>query len=242
MEVPKHTEVFVDRITRKELKTDKFALEVGQTVTFFEEHRQDIVRYGGIALAAVVLIGGYLLYSGRQHSKRQEALFRAIQIQESPVGPPTPGQNRNFPTQEVKDQVALKAFGDLAVSYPGTAEGEIAQYYIGAIEADQGKLTEAEKSFKEVADKADEKYASLAKLSLAQIYFGDGREQQGEAILRGLMDHPTAFVSKEQAAITLARFLAPKKPAEAKKLLEPLRSMPGAIGQTALMAYSELPQ
>lgn len=232
----------MDRITRKELKTDKFALEVGQTVTFFEEHRQDIIRYGGIALAVVVLVGGYLLYSGRQHAKRQEALFRAIQIQESPVGPPTPGANRNFPTQEVKDQVALKAFGDLAAQYPGTQEGEIAQYYVGAIEADQGKLAEAEKSFKEVADKADANYASLAKLSLSQIYFADGRDQQGEAVLRGLMDHPTAFVSKEQAQLTLAKFIAPKKPAEAKKLLEPLRSMPGAIGTAALQAYSELPQ
>ena len=38
------------------------------------------------------------------------------------------------------------------------------------------------------------------------------------------MDHPTIFVSKEQAAITLARFLARKKPAEARKLLDPLRN------------------
>ena len=42
----------MSRITRKELKTDKFALEIGHTVTFFEEHRQEIIRYGGVALAA----------------------------------------------------------------------------------------------------------------------------------------------------------------------------------------------
>ena len=232
----------MDRISRKELKADNFALEVGQTVTFVEEHRQDIFRYGGIALAVIVLVGGYMMYSGRQHSKRQEALFRAIQVQESPVGPPTPGANRNFPTQEVKDQVALKAFGDLAATYPGTQEGEIARYYIGAIQADEGKLAEAEKTFKEVADKADAKYASLAKLSLAQIYFADGRDQQGRAVLQDLMDHPTPFVSKEQAQLTLARFVAPKNPAEAKKLLDPLRGMPGAIGTAALTTYSELPQ
>jgi hypothetical protein len=232
----------VDRITRKELKTDSFALEVGQTVTYFEQHKQDLIRYGGIALAVAVLISGYLIYSGRQHSKRQEALFRAIQVQESPVGPPVPGANRNFPTQEVKDEVALKAFADVATTYPGSAEGEISQYYIGAIKADEGKLAEAEKSFKEVADNADERYGSLAKLSLAQIYFADGRDQQGETVLRGLIDRPTPFVSKEQATITLARFLAAKKPAEAKKLLEPLRAIPGAIGQAALTTYAELPQ
>jgi predicted negative regulator of RcsB-dependent stress response len=232
----------VARITRKELKTDKFALEVEQTVTFFEEHRQDIIRYGGIALAIVVLVIGYSLYSSRQHAKRQDALFRAIQIQEAPVGPPQPGVNRNFPTQEVKDQTALAAFTTLQATYPGTTEGEIAEYYVGAIKADQGKLADAEKNFKNVADKADDKYASLAKLSLAQIYFGDGRDSQGEAMLRDLMAHPTPFVSKEQAAIILARYLTPKNPAEARKLLDPLRSQPGAVGQAAITAYAELPQ
>ncbi len=229
------------RITRRELKTDKFALEVEHTVTFFEEHQKEIVRYGAVALAAVVLIIGYVIYSGRQHSKRQEVLFRAIQIQEAPVGPPTPGQNRAFPTQDVKDQTALKAFADVQALYPGTTEGEIAVYYLGAIKADQGKLAEAEKDFKEVADKADDKYASLAKLSLAAIYFGDGRTDQGESVLRDLIAHPTAFVSKEQATITLARYLTPKKPAEARKLLDPLRTVQGAIGQAAISAYAELP-
>jgi predicted negative regulator of RcsB-dependent stress response len=232
----------VARITRKELKTDKFALEVEHTVTFFEEHQKELVRYGALALAVIVLIIGYSLYSRRQHSKREEALYRAIQIQEAPVGQPTPGVNRNFPTQEIKDQTALKAFGDVQAAYAGTAEGEIATYYLGAIKADQGKLAEAEKDFKEVADKADKNYASLAKMSLAQVYFGDGRSDQGEAILRDLMAHPTPFVSSEQAAITLARYIAPKKPAEAKKLLDPLRSVPGAIGQAAITAYAELPQ
>ena len=230
------------RITRKELKTDKFAVEVEHTVTFVEEHQKLIIRYGALALVLIVLIVGYSLYSSRQHSKRQEVLARAIQVQEAPVGPPTPGQvARSFPTQEMKEQAAIQAFSEVRTLFPGTTEGEIAVYYLGAIAADQGKLAEGEKYFKEVADKADEKYASLAKLSLASIYFADGRSDQGESVLRDLMAHPTAFVSKEQAAITLAHYLAPKKPAEAKKLLEPLRSMPGAIGQAAITAYAEVP-
>src|SRR5215472_6158205 len=119
MEISNPTEVFVARITRKELKTDKFALEVEHTVTFFEEHQQQIVRYGGIAVAVAVLIAGYTLYARHQHSKREEALYKAIQVQEAPVGPPAPGNNMNFPTQEAKDQIAVKAFSDLRNQYPG---------------------------------------------------------------------------------------------------------------------------
>ena len=64
------------RITRKELKTDKFALDVGLTVTFFEDHRKEITRYGAVALVVVLLIIGYSIYSRRQHGVRQDALAR----------------------------------------------------------------------------------------------------------------------------------------------------------------------
>jgi len=231
----------VARITRKELKSDKFALEVEHTVTFFEEHQQEIVKYGAIALGVIVLIIGYTIYSRHQHSVRQEALARAIQVQEAPVGPPSPGQNINFPTQDAKEQAALQAFTDVQSKYGSSSEGEIATYYLGSIKADQGKLPEAERAFKEAADKGDAKYASLAKLALAQIYFADGRDSQGESMLRDLMAHPTIFVSKDQAAITLARYLILKKPAEARKLLEPLRAQVGPVGQVALTLYGELP-
>jgi predicted negative regulator of RcsB-dependent stress response len=185
---------------------------------------------------------GYFWYSGRQHSKRQEALYRAIQIQEMSVGPIQPGAvQQTFPTQEVKDETALRAFTEVQTSYPRTAEGEIASYYIACIKADQGKLAEAEKVYKEVADRADERYASLAKVALSQIYFADGRNDQGESVLRGLIDRPTSFVSKEQATILLARQIATRKPAEARKLLDPLRTVPGAIGSAAITTYAELP-
>lgn len=230
------------RITRKELKTDKFALEVGQTVSFFEEHRQEIVRYGAIGLGVVALIAAFMVYSRHQHSAREEALSRAIQLQAAPVGSPSPTGGISFPTQDAKDQATTQAFSSLAAQYSGSTEGEIAQYYLGAIQADQGKLANAEKSFLEVSQKGDDKYASLAKLSLAQIYFSDGRDAEGEKVLRDLMAHPTMFVSKDQAAITLARFLMTKKPAEARKLLDPIKTQNNEAGQIALTLYGQIPQ
>jgi predicted negative regulator of RcsB-dependent stress response len=229
----------VSRITRKELKSDKFALEVEHSITFFEEHKQQISRYGTIALAVVVLVVGYNIYSRREHSSREQALAQAIRVQEAPVGPPGNGALA-FPTQELKDQEAIRVFTDLQSKYSGSAEGQVAEYYLGAVKADQGKLAEAEKLFADVAEHGDARYSSLAKFSLAQIYFGDGRDVQGEKTLRELIDHPTDFVSKEQATISLARFIAAKKPAEARKLLEPLRNQQGAVSQVALGLIGEL--
>jgi len=231
----------VARITRKELKSDKFALEVEHTVTFFEEHREVFFRYGWIALAVGVLVLGYSFYARRQHATREAALYKAFQVVEAPVAA-APGGGLSFPTQELKDQEAVKQFTALASKFGGSAEGEIAEYYLGSILADQGKLADAEKRFKSVAQSGDQKYASLARLALAEIYFGDGRADQGEKTLRDLIAHPTLFVSADQATIALARQFAPKDPAEARKLLEPLLSKTGATGQTAVSLNAEIPQ
>ena len=228
------------RITRKELKTDKFALEIGHTVTLFEEHRKEIIRYGSAGLVVLLVVVGILVYSSRQHAARQQALAKAIDIEQSPVGAAAAGQP-GFPTQDAKDQAALKAFTDLKNQYGSSAEGEIAEYYLGAIKSDQGKLLDAEKGFAEVADHGDARYSSLAKLSLAQVYFAEGHADKGEALLRELIKNPTVFVSKDQATMALARLIGPKRPAEARKLLDPLRNTPGIVGQLALQLEGELP-
>ena len=135
------------RITRKELKSDKFALEVEHGLTFFEEHRDEIVRYGAIALVVVALLIGFRYYRAHQLSLRQVALGRAIRVQETAVGPVVQGGSPTFPTQQVKDEAALKAFSELKSKYSGSDEAEIAEYYLGSIRADQGNMAEAEKSF-----------------------------------------------------------------------------------------------
>jgi len=232
----------VSRITRKELKTDNFAVEVGHTVTFIEEHRDKIIRYGGIALAVLAMIIIYSVYSGHEHKEAEAALTHAIEVQEAPVGASGSG-GLAFPTQEAKDAEAIRAFTDVKVKYSGRPEGQIASYYLASILADQGKMAEAEKSFQDVAAHADANYASLAKLALSQIYFANGRNAEGEAMLRDLIAHPTALISSNQATVTLARhYIATKNNAEARKLLEPLRTSADGISQLVVGMLGELQQ
>ena len=232
------------RITRKELKTDKFALEVEQTVDFFEEHRNEVLRYGGIAVVVVLLIVGFFIYRSRQSGAREQALGTAILTQEAPVAAtPPPGAALSFPTQEEKDKAALKAFADVATRYSGSTEGLIAQNYLGSIAADQGRLADAEKQYKAVADSGNQDLASLAKLSLADIYLVQGKNKDSEALLRDLLAHPTTLVSKEQVSFKLARQIAKTNPAEARKLVDPLRtSSDSTVSQEAISLSAELAQ
>ena len=228
------------RITRKELKTDKFALEVEHTVDFFEEHRKELVRYGAVALVLILVGVAVYYYRSQQHDARQAALAKAILVQEATIGQAPPG-NLSFPTQQEKDAAATKAFTELSAKYPGSDEGDIAEYYLGCIAADQGNLAEAVKHYQKVADSGSKQYGSLAKFSLAQIEIMEGKTDQGEKLLRWLIDNPSVFVSKDQATLALAKAIAPTRPNEAMKLLDPLRtSSDSGVSQTAITTYAEL--
>ena len=230
------------RITRKELKRDKFALEVEHTFDFFEEHRKETLRYGALALVVLLIATSVYFYRSRMKAQRGQALTATLQVLEAPVGPATPGVV-SFPTGAARDEAATRKLTEVAAKYPGTDEGVIAQYTLASMAADAGRLAEAEKLLKDAIATGNKIYGSLAKVSLAQIYFASGRTAQGEELLRGLIEKPTVLVSRDEATIALARGLASTKPAEARKLLDPLRtSTNSAASQVAVQLYSEIPQ
>jgi predicted negative regulator of RcsB-dependent stress response len=233
----------VARITRKELKTDKFALEVEHTVDFFEAHRREMIRYGAAAVVIVLIATAVYFWRQQAHSTRQEALGQALQVLEAPVGQGPNAAGLSYATAEARQKDADKRFQELASKYSGSDEGLIARYTLASMAADGGRVAEAEKGFKDVSEGGDKNYGSLAKMSLAQIYFASGRAAQGEELLRGLIDHPTILVSQEEATIALARGIGKTKPAEARKLLDPLRaSRNSAISQAAVSLYTEIGQ
>jgi predicted negative regulator of RcsB-dependent stress response len=232
----------VDRLTRKELKTDKFALEVGHSVEYVSEHRQQFVRYGAIAGAVIALalvVYGFVSY---RTGVREDALRAALKVQEAPVGPSSADpETQTFATPEAKDAAVRKALNDVANNYSGSKQAAVAKYYLGTMEASKGDLATAEKDLRDAIANGGNDYASLAKLSLASILQAQGKAAEGEQMLRSLVDSPTTFVSKEQATIVLARYIAPSKPAEARKMLEGLRTERSAISRAALTALSEIP-
>ena len=233
----------MDRVTRKELRSDHFVLEVEHGVDYVGHHRAQFIRWGAIALGAVILIAGTFWYRSYQHGVREEALGAALQIQNANVGPQQNEFTLAYPTQTAKDQASSKAFAELASKYPGDAEGIIAEFYLATGAADRGDLAQARKFFKSVSESNEKSYASLAKLSLATIYQSEGKLSEGEKLIRSIMDNPTVLVSKEEAIIALARLIGPTNPVEARKLLEPLRANTrSAVSRTALSALSDLSQ
>lgn len=230
------------RLTRKNLKTDTLAKDIGQTVDFISTHRAQTVRYGGIGLAVLIIVGGIYIYMRHQATVREEALAYCMRLNNAVVSTAPAPPNLNFATQEELDRVWNKSFTDLATNFHGTQEGAIAQIFLASKQADKGNLPEAEKLYKDVMDSAPKEYAGWARVSLAQVYAAEKKMPEARKLLEYLMSNPTQTISKEQATLELAELLASDNPAEARKLVEPLRTSRTAISRVAIDLIGRLPQ
>ena len=231
----------MDRYTRKNLKSDKFAQEVTHTFEFVSEHRSDVIRYGSIG-AAVILVGlGIFFYMRHQENVREEALAQALRIDLAGIGanPANPGA-MTFPTQEEKDKARQKAFVELASKYSGSQEGAIAAFYLASDAADKGDLADAEKRYKTAMESAPKAYAAMARMALAQVYEAEGKTSDAEKLLKEAVANPAATVSKEQATIQLAILHAKTDPCAARKVLEPMRAERTAISRAAVQALGDI--
>jgi len=232
------------QLTRKELKQDKFAVEVEHTVDYFAAHRRQTIRYGVTALIAILIAGGAWYFRNSQQSARQQVLGEALTLANAPVGIQQPGGPQTFPTDAAKNDAVTKSFNKVVSDYGGTQEGYVAEYYLAADALGSGRPDEARKKYQDVADHADANFASLAKLSLAQLDAGDNKLPDAEKIFKDLVDHPTALVSKAQSTIAYAKAIGRTRPDEARKMLTQLLADKNQAEVSSIInqAIAELPQ
>jgi len=231
----------VNRLTRKQLKGDKFAQEVGATVSWVDHNKDLLIRYGAIALVVVLLGGGIYFFVRHRSEVREEALSQALRIDLATVAAPQPAPGTlNYATQQEKDKARVKAFTDLSVEYHGSQEGSIAEMYMASDAADKGDLINAERLYKDVVDSAPKDFAAMARLSLAQVYAAENKTDEAEKLLRYAVAHPTMTVSKEEASIHLAKLIGCSQPDEARKILDPLRMVRTSVSRAAVTTLGEL--
>lgn len=233
----------MDKLTRKELKSDKFALEVQHSVEFVSEHRRQMVQWAAPVVGLVLIVIGIFWYRSYQHNARQEALHSTMLIQNSTVGASQSEYVVSFPTAQARETAVVKAWRDLATKYPGTEEGDIAEFFLGTNAADAGNLPEAAKHFQAAIDSGSGPYASEAKLALAQIYAAQGKMNDGIQLIQSVIDHPTVMVSKDAAVLAMADLIKTSDPQRARKMVEPLRtSTRSAVSKAAITLDSSLSQ
>jgi predicted negative regulator of RcsB-dependent stress response len=229
----------VDRITRHDLKTDQFAQQVGHIVEEVEAHRSQVVRYGVIAVAALLLVGGAFWFVHSRRQSRDTELAKVMRIWASPIGAPGGGEY-SFADAAAKDKALSKAANALISDHSGSDQAGAAEYVLAIRAADQGKLDVAERYFRQAVSDGGTEYGSLAKLALADVFVSQGKTADAEKLLKELIDKPTVLVSKEQATISLARvYISKSRPQEARKLLQPMLGQTTSAARVAASVYAE---
>ena len=133
-------EVLVDSAHRKELKHDKFVDQVGHSVEYAAGHRGQMMKWGGAALALLLVSVGVYLVLSISIVFGRKLLHNAMQTYEAGVGPAGNEFLNPFPTQADKDKAVIKDLSEVANNYSGKEEGRIARYFLGLYHADKGNL------------------------------------------------------------------------------------------------------
>lgn len=227
----------MDKATRDVLKSDPIASELTHAVEYAAKNRARVIRWGAIALVVLAIIAGFLYYRDRMAAERQAALAVALRVRDAQIGnPPGPDDPRQYFNTLGEKQAALrKSLIDVITKYSGSNEASLSHYQLGVLSADEGKAKEAEDQFKQAEASGSGEYKAAAQWALQEIYVGDGRTKEAEAILRNFVAKPTDLVSKEQASIELAKLIAKTNPTEARALVEPL----SRVDRSAVARYAQ---
>ena len=232
----------MDKTHRKELKTDEFAVATEHAISYAATHRQQVIRYGGLALAVLLVAGAAYWFIQSRAAERQAALRDVYVAREATVGPePQNGALKAFANQALKDAASSKAINDVITRFPGTEEASIALFQKATMLADKGNLAESRKVYEQLASSGGD-LGSLAKFSIAQALVSEGKLTDAEKIFHELIAAPSIMVSKEQATMALARTIMGTRPDEARKLIEPLRIHPrNQVSRNAIALLGEIP-
>jgi predicted negative regulator of RcsB-dependent stress response len=233
----------LDRQTRKDLKTDKFAEDVFDVFGWASAHKTEVVRYGAALITLVLIVVGVMYYNRSQATTREDALSKALRVDDATTGTTIEPTSMHFDTEAEKAKARMQAFTELSAKNSGTQEGAIADMYLASYAVDSGNQDEAERRYKRVVEDGPKPYASLARIALSQIYISEGKLADAEKVLRDAIANPSATVSKEQAQLALGEMLSSSNPTEAHKLLDPLRtSARPTISRTAIVDSAKIAQ
>jgi predicted negative regulator of RcsB-dependent stress response len=231
----------VAKITRKQLKQDRFAEEVTHSVSYVSGHRKQVTIAAVVAIAIGVGAAMWVGYQRRRAGEAREAFHAALEKFHGAVETEPRLGRVTFSTSIEKYREVRAALEKVASDFSGHAEGSGARYYLALVDIEQKQDQEGEEKLKAVVDSGHEQFAAMARLALGDLYVRQGKLDEARVHYQYLIDHPSDFVPKARAQLALARAIAATSPEEARKMLEELRQQAGPVAGAAITTLREVP-
>ena len=199
----------MDTQTRHALKKDTFAQATASSVSWLGDHRSGVLRWVIIAVAAVIVVVGSLIFWNLRSDAADKSLGAAMDIYDAPLAAPgAPAESGVYSAAADRSKAANKLFAQTAQDYGWLPQGAKAHYFLGVTDQELGQTASAESELKIAAGSWDRNLASLANLALAGIYHQTARDSQAIDIYNALAAKPTETVSAGVAQLNLADLYA----------------------------------
>lgn len=210
-----------DRISRKEIKHDKF---VDEMATAYQVARKNVPVLLGVAIGALVLvallIGGWF-YMARQESAGQARLAEAIMILEAPLTQPgqPAGPGGSYATEEAKIAAAEPILREVSTEFEGRDAADVADLYLARLEVGRGELPAARARYENfVNEHPDHVLSQAARVSLYEIRIASGETEQALADLEKEVSDTEGSLPQDVALTLLARaYEAADQPEKARE-------------------------
>lgn len=200
-------------------------------------HRSGVLKWSIVAVIALLVVVGGLVFWSFQSSAADKALGAALDTYDAPLAQPgAPVEAGTYTTAADRSKAAHQQFADVASKYGYLPEGAKAHYFAGITLEDMGQNAQAETELKAAAGAWDKNLANLAKLALAGLYHRTQRDQQAIDIYNELTAKPSATVSANVAQLDLADvYVGQGKQDQARALWAKIKDgdKEGAAGQIA---------
>jgi TolA-binding protein len=196
---------------RHQLKQNEVAQTAARVVETFAEHRDRIMLISVIVLLVVAIGGGYVYWRKRTNDKAGALLGVAMTVGQSPIvpAPTVPGATQapnTYPNERARQEAALKAFQEVAATYPSTDAGIAAGYHAAGVLLAVGRLAEAEKTFADVAARAGSSvYGPMSKLGRAEALAGQTKYDDAIKALTDLSADRDGALPVDGVLMELAR-------------------------------------
>ncbi len=197
----------MDQQTKAELKQDHFVTTTSHGLEWTSENRKSVIVTVSLMLAAIliVVLAG-VLYAKRAASA-SVAFGAAMQAYQTPLAAPgqqVPPGVKTFASVTDRAKAANDLFMNCAKTYSLMPDGKVCRYFGGLTYMEQGQNGPAESTLKEIAGGMNGDLASLAKLSLAQLYRQTGKDGAAVDLYNQLTAKPTTSVPAGIAQLQLA--------------------------------------
>jgi predicted negative regulator of RcsB-dependent stress response len=238
----------VDQQTKAALKqNDKFVTTTEHGIEWASENRKSVIVTTSLLFVAILVIVAFAVFYNKRSDAASVAYGAAMQEYQTPLAAPgqqVPPGVKTYPGVAERAKAANALFMNCAEKYSIVPDGKVCRYFGGLTFIEANQNGPAEEALKQVSSSWNGDLASLAKLSLAQLYHQTGRDPQAIALYNELDGKPTTTVPAGLAKLQLADlYTSEGKADEAKKIYAQLKDKDakGAAGMIAAQKLNPAP-